>query len=66
MVSVAAADDLSEFDRAVAYSLSRFGKKLKPEQEASIEHVYEGKDVFVRLPTGFGKSRRATKLCYRL
>ena len=26
---------------------------------ASIQHVYHGKDVFVRLPTGFGKS-----ICY--
>ena len=52
----------SEFDHAVAYSLSRLGKselKLKPEQRASINHVYEGKDVFVWLPTGFGKS-----ICY--
>ena len=49
----------SEFDHAVAYTLSRLGKselKLKPEQRASIKHVYEGKDMFVWLPTGFGKS----------
>jgi len=32
---------------------------LKPEQKASIKSVYEGKDVFVWLPTGFGKS-----VCY--
>ena len=29
---------------------------LKPEQRQPIRHVYEGKDVFVWLPTGFGKS----------
>ena len=60
--SVAAAAVLSEFDRAVAYNLSRLQKselKLKPEQKASIKHVYEGKDVFVRLPTRFRKS-----ICY--
>ena len=60
MASVSAVT--SEFDRAVAYSLSRLGKfdlKLKPEQETTIRHVYEGKDVFVWLPTGFGKS-----ICY--
>ena len=62
MASVAAT--ISEFDRAVAYSLSRLGKselKLKSEQKASIRHVYDGKDVFVWLPTGFGKS-----ICYEV
>ena len=33
--------------------------KLKPEQIASILAVYNGNDVFVWLPTGFGKS-----MCY--
>ena len=32
---------------------------LNPEQRYFVRHVYEGKDVFVWLPTGFGKS-----LCY--
>ena len=57
MASVAAV--LSEFDRAGADSLSRRGKselKLKPEQKASIKHVYKGKDVFMRFRTGFGKN----------
>ena len=35
--------------------------QLKPEQTASIHHVYLGKDAFVWLPTGFGKS-----LCYQV
>ena len=30
-----------------------------PEQVAAVRAAYEGKDVFVRLPTGFAKS-----LCY--
>ena len=60
MASVAAVSN--EFDHAMAYSLSWLGKselKLKPEQKASMKHVYEYKDVFMRLPTGFTKS-----ICY--
>lgn len=34
---------------------------LKDEQKACIKSVYEGKDVFVWLPTGFGKS-----ICYEV
>ena len=34
---------------------------LKAEQRACIKSVYEGKDVFLWLPTGFGKS-----LCYEV
>ena len=52
----------SEFDCAVAYSWNRLGNsdlELKLEQKTSIRHIYEGKDVFVWLPTGFGKS-----ICY--
>ena len=33
----------------------------KPEQLASVRHVYEGRDVFVWLPSGYGKS-----LCYQV
>jgi ATP-dependent DNA helicase RecQ len=33
--------------------------QLKPEQENSLRALYSGKDTFVWLPTGFGKS-----LCY--
>lgn len=48
-----------ELDSALSYALQRLGTpdvKLKKEQVASIECVYRGKDVFVWLPTGFGKS----------
>ena len=34
---------------------------LKPQQQESVKSVYEGKDVFLWLPTGFGKS-----LCYEV
>ena len=52
------------FDRALSYALQRLGSpgmKLKPEQEAAVSAVYKGRDVFVWLPTGFGKS-----LCYEV
>ena len=50
------------FDRALSYALHRLGTpdtKLELEQEASISVVCKGRDdrdVFVWLPTGFGKS----------
>ena len=34
---------------------------LKPEQRSSMEAIYDGRDVFVWLPTGYGKS-----LCYQV
>ena len=37
------------------------GMHLKPEQVASISAVYKGKDVFIWLPTGFGKL-----MCYEM
>ena len=43
---------MSTFDEAVSL-------KLKPEQLQAIRHVYDGKDGFLWLPTGFGKS-----VCY--
>ena len=42
---------------AVAYALS----KLKKEQLQTIRNLYNGKDVFLWLPTGFGKS-----ICYEV
>lgn len=49
----------SSFKEAVAYALERLGTPgfdLKEEQKLAIRAVYERKDVFVWLPTGFGKS----------
>ena len=53
----------SEFSDAVTFSLLKLGLSgvsLKEEQLSSIKAAYEGKDVFVCLPTGYGKS-----LCYQ-
>ena len=49
------------FDRALLLALQRLDNpmRLKPEQVASVSAVCKGKDVFMWLPTGFGKS-----LCY--
>ena len=47
------------FDQALTYALQSIGKgdlTLKKEQVESVRYVYDGKDVFVWLPTGFGKS----------
>ena len=48
---------------ALSFSLCRLGLPhvtLKEEQRIAIEAVHQGRDVFVCLPTGFGKS-----LCYQ-
>ena len=47
------------FADGVNYALSKLGMshlELKNQQKQAIVAVYEGKDVFVFLPTGFGKS----------
>ncbi len=52
-----------DFSSALTFSLGQLklpGLSLKEEQRAAIKAVYEGKDVFVSLPTGYGKS-----LCYQ-
>jgi len=49
---------------SVTYALSKLQMlhlKLKEEQEKAICTVYEGKDVFVLLPTGYGKS-----ICFQI
>ena len=51
-------------ERSITYALERVGCPaiaLKTEQRDCIKHLYEGKDVFLWLPTGFGKS-----LCYEV
>ena len=53
-----------DFDDGVRYALSQLQKshlKLKDQQLQAIHAVYSGKDVFVFLPTGFGKS-----ICYQV
>ncbi len=49
------------FDKAIDSSAKRFGFQLKKEQMLAIRNFMEGKDVFVSLPTGYGKI-----LCYLL
>jgi len=48
-------------DRSILYALERLGcasVTLKEEQTACVKGIYERKDVFLWLPTGFGKSMR--------
>ena len=52
-----------EFSAAVCYALSQLRTphlSLKEQQRRSIRAIFDGKDVFVCLPTGFGKS-----LCFQ-
>ena len=51
-------------DRSISYALEKIAYStvvLKAEQATCIKCIYEGKDVFLWLPTGFGKS-----LCYEV
>ena len=51
-------------DRLLSFALEKVGRSsvvLKAEQATCVKHIYEGKDVFLWLPTGFGKS-----LCYEV
>ena len=53
------AECVSSFDQGLTLALQRVGKghlTLKEEQISAIRHVFDGMDVFVWLPTGFGKS----------
>ena len=53
----------SSFSEALSYALRRLKMTritAKEEQRSSMRAVYEGSDVFVWLPTGYGKS-----LCYQ-
>ena len=52
------------FDESVCFGLEKVGRagfRLKTQQEKAGHSVYNGKDVLVWLPTGYGKS-----LCYEL
>ena len=57
--NVSSSDSSSYFPQALSHALSMLGlPKLlqKEEQKLAIRAVFDGKDVFVWLPTGFGKS----------
>ena len=63
-VLVMASTAVSDFQADVSYALSclkRSSLVLKSGQEAAIRDVYDGSDVFVWLPTGYGKS-----ICYQV
>ena len=52
---------------AVAYALSCLGQEdivLKEKQSEAIKSIYEEKDVFAWLPTGYGKSLRYQLLLF--
>ena len=52
------------FETSITYGLQHLGCEamtFKPHQRASVGYVYVGKDIFLLLPTGFGKS-----LCYEV
>ena len=50
-----------DYKSCIKHAASSLGYVLKPEQQTSIEKFVCGKDVFISLPTGYGKS-----LCYIL
>ena len=51
--------DEVDFEEALSFALCLLENKdftLKAQQREAVKHVWDGKDVFVLLPTGFGKS----------
>ena len=63
-MALAASKDAPGFHKAIEYGLfclERGSLSLKPEQIEAVRHIYNGKDVFLCLPTGFGKS-----ICYEI
>ena len=57
-------DSQEKFTRAISYGLERVGKadiRMKDHQSKAVRYVYDKHDVFIWLPTGYGKS-----LCYEI
>ena len=51
--------NVRDFSSAISYALEKLAVPhliLKKEQHLSIQAVYDGKDIFIWLPTGFRKS----------
>ena len=62
--SVSKSSGGSSFSEALSYALQRLEMTqitVKEEQRSCMRAVYEGSNVFVWLPTGYGKS-----LCYQV
>jgi len=55
-------DEGVEFTSSLSYAISclKFSGNLKEKQIEAMKALYEGKDVFLWLPTGYGKS-----ICYQ-
>ena len=48
---------MEDFNRLISHALQCLGcvtMTLKLEQSASVKSIYEGKDLFLQLPPGFG------------
>ncbi len=63
-VSVSCSSSSQNFEDGVCYALSQLGLsdlQLKNEQKQAIYAIYGGKDVFICLPTGLGKS-----ICFQI
>ena len=56
MTDNSSAISAGDFADAVTFSLGLSQVILKEEQSSAIRAIYEGQDVFVCLPTGYGKS----------
>ena len=61
-MAIASSSYCPSFVSAVSHALAQLGEphlRLKDERKRSIHAIYSGKDVFMFLPTGFGKSASA-------
>ena len=60
-------DNLFQLSLKFAAGELRFLREFKPQQRHAIRSVLQGRDVFVNLPTGFGKSLiyQTVPLCWK-